>query len=285
MQLDRAHLELLEALADNSTLSAASSHINLSASAASRRLQEASRRIGVRLVETEGRSVRLTAAGRLIADAATDSNRRLAEAELAARWLASGDTVPFRIGVGFYDQVGWLIPPHETVACEVIRSPTARAADTRIQRRVDATIDVVAPGNHDGEVLHHDELVLVVPSAHPLADSRAVAADDLADERYMASNPNPLPGFEFERFFVPGRGGARLIVQVESFSCALDLIARGDGVSIQPRRAIEERAHPGVATATLTKQIKVDWVLEGDDIPAQLMAAMQDGRRSTRSRN
>lgn len=274
MQLDRSHLELLSALATTSTLAAASAEINLSPSAASRRLQEANRRVGVSLVEADGRSLRLTAAGRLLADAAADSNRRLAEAELAARWLAGGVAEPFRIGVGFHDQVVWALPPSDVAHCEIIRSPTTRARDALTRRRVDAAIDVSSAGNHGGQLLCHDELVLVVAAGHQLAGTNHVTANDLQDECYLASDPNPLPGFEFERFFVPGGGGPRLIIQVETFSCALDLIARGDGISIQPRRAVEARAHAGVALASLESPVDVDWFAEATDGAAPVLAAL-----------
>ena len=60
MPLDRPHLELLQALADHQTLRAAATSINLSPSAASRRLDDAERRVGVALTHTPGRSLELT---------------------------------------------------------------------------------------------------------------------------------------------------------------------------------------------------------------------------------
>lgn len=274
MELDRSHLELLAALANNSTLAAASAEINLSPSAASRRLQQAARRVGVSLAETDGRTLRLTAAGRLLAEAAADSNRRLAEAELAARWLAGSHAAPFRVGVGFHDQVTWLLPPIDDAHIEIIRSPTTQARDALARRRVDAIVDVASPDGHRGQVLRADELILAVSTNHPLATATAVSVSDLVDECYFASNPNPMPGFEFERFFVPGGNGPRLIAQVEALSIAVDLIARGDGVSIQPRRAIEARAHPGIAIASLSVEIEVEWFAEAEEENAPVLAAL-----------
>ena len=87
MPLDRQHLELLRALTEHRTLRAAATSINLSPSAASRRLHDAERRVGVALTRTDGRALELTSAGRYLAEVARDADRLLTEAEVAARVL------------------------------------------------------------------------------------------------------------------------------------------------------------------------------------------------------
>lgn len=276
MELDRSHLELLTALAEHSTLAAASGHINLSASAASRRLQEAERRLGISLVEPDGRTLRLTAAGRVMADASAKVTDQIAEAELAARWLSAGVDVPIRIGVGFFDRIVWMLPRAEDLACEVVRSPTPRATTVLDRRRVDLIIDVASPGHHDGTVLLEDELVLAASPDHELATKSTITAADLEPHRYFASDPSPLPGFEFHQFFVPGRHSPKVIVRVESFSMAMDLVARGDGVSIQPRRALESLPADVVAPLELESTINVEWfALAIDETPDQILAIEQ----------
>lgn len=259
MHLDRSHLELLSALAKYSTLAEASAAINLSASAASRRLQDAERRLGLSLTELEGRTLRLTAAGRVIADTAVSVTDQVTEAELAARWLSSGTDAPLRIGVGFFDRIAWMLPPRDDLPCEIVRSPSARAEDALDPRRVDLVIDVAGHNLHKGITLVDDDLVLAASPSHALGSKTAVTAADLEKHRYFASDPNPMPGFEFEQFFVPGRHSPNVIVRVESFSSAIDFIARGDGVSIQPRQSITSLAGDSVVAIELDVTIPVQW--------------------------
>lgn len=280
MPLDRPHLELLQALDDHETLRAAAISINLSPSAASRRLDDAERRVGVALTHTPGRSLELTAAGRYLANAARDADRLLRDAELAARWLDRGAVTPVRIGLGFHDTFPWGVDPEHPI--EIIRTVEdgwqgALAADT-----IDVVIDAgdVAPGVHRIE-LAADHLVAVVPIDHPLAD-RVVGVDgpDLAELTYFASAVEPRPGFEFEKLFRPSGTRPRNIVRVESAAVTHSLIAAGHGVTIQPSLAVGGRGD--VTVVELARRIEITWWAHLRS-PTEGVEAVVDGlRRSFR---
>lgn len=287
MQLDRSHLELLTELLEHHTLADAAASLNLSPSAASRRLQEATRRTRIDLVEVNGRTLRLTAAGRLLAEAASDTTQRMTEAEQAARWLGSGHSAPIRVGIGFIDRVGWLLPRWDAHPFEILRSPTALAYDTLTQRRVDVTIGVSGASDTVGTTVATDELVLVV-AADQVEDFGAAAdAPSMIGRPYVASDPSPRPGFEFEEFFLPARQSPGTIVQVESLSVALDVIASSIAVSMQPRLAIEHAAHPGVRAVPLQQPVAIRWfvVTSEDPEPAveSFVAAVVERGRQRRS--
>lgn len=268
-RLDISHLQLLVALQQHGTMTAASSAINLSTSAASRRLQEAERRLSVALVERRGRTLELTVAGRMLAETAERTERELSDAEFAARWLQAGDNTPVRVGVGFYDQLEWLLP-YGTVnagaAFEVVRSSTAAASDAA---GTDVSIDVVGMPSADTGTsetvsservdLSVDHLVLVVSAEDPPITSAPVVAADVGACRYLASSLDPRPGFEFEKFFLPAGVGPLTIVRVESFAALLTMVANGGGVSIQPSLAVRGRAHSGVRVLELSEHIEVRW--------------------------
>jgi len=280
MELDRSHLELLSALAKHRTLADASAAINLSASAASRRLHDAERRLGVPLAELDGRTLRLTSAGKILADTAVSVTDQVTEAELAARWLSSGADAPIRIGVGFFDRVAWLLPTGDDLSCEVVRSPSSRSQDVLDHRRVDLVIDVGT--RHDGITLLRDHLVLAASPTHRLAAKPVITAADLEPHRYFASDPNPLPGFEFDHFFVPGRHRPATIVRVESFSTVIDFTARGDGISIQPRQSILNLAGDQVIAIELDVTIAVEWYAKPSKATAATAEAIEKIQASTR---
>lgn len=265
MSLDRPHLELLAALTEATTLAAASTEIGLSPSAASRRLREAERRVDTQLVEVDGRTLRLTVAGQVLADSAMLILDQLAEAELTARWLGAADTAPIRIGVGFHDDLAWGLPHPDTLSVEIIRSPTRQAADALVRRRVDLTIDVAGAGLHDGRTLIDDHLTLVVGPNHRLAGRPSVGAADIEDERYLASDPTPLPGFELEHLFLPSGHSPRHIVRVESFAAAMRLIERGHGISIQPLRSATGIGRSALRVVPLDREIPMQWFAKRGD--------------------
>ncbi|MEM9517739.1 MAG: LysR family transcriptional regulator [Actinomycetota bacterium] len=288
MALDRTHLELLGALTEHPTLRAAAQSINLSPSAASRRLDDAERRVGVALTETIGRTLTLTAAGRYLADAARDADRRLADAELAARWLDRGETRPVRIGLGFHDAIPWALSTGQPI--EIVRTtesgwPAALAAGT-----IDLVVDVGdAPATGPRLELATDRLVAVVPAGHPLAtNGHGIDGPDLAPLPYFASAVEPRPGFEFEQLFRPSGSSPRNIVRVESAAITHDLVAAGRGVTVQPALAVPPRTD--LAIVGLARSIEVRWwayttgSTEAADIATSLANALT-ARRNDRSRH
>ncbi|MEO0492675.1 MAG: LysR family transcriptional regulator [Actinomycetota bacterium] len=256
MPLDRQHLELLRALTENPTLRAAATSINLSPSAASRRLHDAERCVGVALTRTDGRSLELTDAGRYLADAARDADRLLAEAEVAARWLDRGTVDPVRIGLAFHDTIAWAIDPDAPT--EVLRTTERSWPGAVTDGTLDLVVEVgdVAPGL-ERIPLATDRLVAVVAPDDRLAAGPPVDGPDLAEPTYYASSVEPRPGFEFEALFRPSGSSPGNIVRIESAAYALDLVAAGRGVTIQPSIVVARRRD--ITVVELARSIPVVW--------------------------
>ena len=106
--LDRHHYQLLIELDRRRSVTAAAAALCITQSAASQRLKEAERRLGVALTNPRGRSVVLTQAARRLIDGGSQAEQTLERAEAEARWLGGGQRLSLRIGVGNYDNVGWL---------------------------------------------------------------------------------------------------------------------------------------------------------------------------------
>ena len=257
MSLDRIHLELLRALTEHHTLRDAATSINLSPSAASRRLHDAERRVGVALTRSGGRSLELTAAGRFLADAARKADRLLTNAEIDARWLDRAAARPIRLGLSFFDTIGWTIDP--STAVEVFRTTQRGWPGSLTDGTLDLVIDVgdSAPGI-SRTPLADDRLVAVVPPGHDLvSERRPVDGPDFEAPTYFASAIEPRAGFEFEQLFRPSNSVPANIVRVESAAFALDLVAAGRGVSIQPSLTTAHRSD--VTTLELARPITARW--------------------------
>lgn len=82
--MDVRHLHLLRELANRGSITAVAAATHRTVSAVSQQLRTAQRDAGVPLVEAEGRGVRLTAAGRLLAEGAVEVDAVVAA--IQARW-------------------------------------------------------------------------------------------------------------------------------------------------------------------------------------------------------
>lgn len=273
MLLDSSHLTLLAALTRNETLAAASADIHLSPSAASRRLREAERRVGYRLAEVDGRSMSLTTAGRILAEAAVTTADQLAEAELAARWLGSNVTRNVRIGVEFYDSISWLLPTIENHSFEIVRVPTGESERALERRQADLVVTVQSTRTKHSALIADDLLTLVVSPSHELAERPQVSADDVAANRYLAGALDPQPGFEYDSFFRPASTAPTNITTISSLGCLLDLVSSGQGITIQPSRVVAP-LRADLCCVPLDRNLPVSWSARMGPSPSEQTAAL-----------
>ncbi len=246
LRLDLRHYETVVAIVELGTMTEAARHLATTQSALSHRLAEAERRLGTTLF-TRGPQRRLkpTRAGLAIHQSAS---RALADLERTESLLVvDGRTVTatVRIAVGSYDCYYWfpeLLAEARTHFPDIDLELVV-GGDAPGQALAAGAVDVVvAPGEPAGAVtrieLFQDELVLIVHPSHPLAEHRWVTAEELADEAYLTYNPNPTPGFEYDRFIRPTDTYPRMVTVVQQTSAITELVAAAAGVSILSRWAL-----------------------------------------------
>ncbi|MEM7272532.1 MAG: LysR family transcriptional regulator [Actinomycetota bacterium] len=287
MQLDRPHLELLAAMLADGRLTAAAERIALSPSAASRRLREAERRVGATLTEADGRTLRLTASGRVLADAAVRAQRLVDEAELSARWLDRGTEGRLRMGAGFHDRVAARCAA--VLDAELLRTSEATMVGDLRDGRLDLVVDALSPpqlASPDSAVPGHrvtvnpladDRLVAVLPVGNASVDlgppDRPFPIEGLEGRPYLISGLDPKLGFEFDRLFRPAGRGPTDLVRVESLAGVLELVAAGAGLSLQPARAVNGFDPDRVAVRPLHPPVPIRWaVLASSDAGGSAVA-------------
>jgi LysR family transcriptional regulator for metE and metH len=278
MSLDRPHLELLAAVLQHAQLGAAARALNISPSAASHRMRDAERRTGLQLIEQHGRVVRLTRAGRYLAEAASSLEHQLAEAEVIASLIDNGRRPRVRVALDFYDAAPWIadVPTDDTALVDLVRVPADGALSALHRRVVDLAIFPVStlPSGVETTTLCDDRLVAVVPSApHALASSEPIGAAELATQPYFAVGLDPQQGFEFHEFFAPSGHVPQKIVRIESLQLVLSIVARGLGVTIQPRAAVPPRDDLTVRPLT-GDPIVVQWIAITLESPAEDVSAL-----------
>ncbi|GAA0794238.1 LysR family transcriptional regulator [Spirilliplanes yamanashiensis] len=199
---DLRRLRLLRELAERGTLGAVATALGYSPSAVSQQLSALEREAGARLLEKAGRGVRLTDAGRLLAEHA---DVLLAAAEAASADLAAlaGEVRGTVRAGGLQSATRRLLVP--AVARLRAEHPVVRAEVTELELeealpglRLGAMDLVISDewGDHPRprpaglrfRPLHAEPLHLVLPAAHPLARTPGpVALADLRHEVWAAS--------------------------------------------------------------------------------------------------
>ncbi len=287
LRLDLRHYETVVAIVDLGTMTEAARHLSTSQSALSHRLAEAERRLGTTLF-TRGPQRRLkpTRAGLVLHQTAS---RALADLERSEAALLVDDrtiTATVRIAVGSYDCYYWF--PGFLAAARSrypeIDLELMAVGDAPGQALAAGTVDlVIAPGEPEGVIsrvdLFEDELVLITAPGHPLAGRTWVGAEELAEESYLTYNPNPTPGFEYDRFIRPTDTYPLMVKVVQQTSAITELVAAGAGVSILSRWALAPAIEAGrvVPSRCGPAGLPLAWsgltrTEEPADSPVQLMA-------------
>ncbi len=251
--MDVRHLNLLRELADRGTVTAVAAATYRSPSAVSQQLRTAERAFGSPLVEPDGRRLRLTAAGRLLAEGAVEVAATMARLQ---RELDDLQGEPAGgVSIAALPSASELLIPALLVRCagsgiaisltdeDVAEADyAARAAD------YDLVIGHSLAAIPDGAdrlaavTVATEPLDVAVPAGHRLADRDQVTAADLAGERWIGV-PIGYP-FDTVRIAIENRSGAKLDVvqRIRDNRVVESLVAAGVGCALLPRFTTRPRA-------------------------------------------
>lgn len=274
-KIEWRHFQMLATIRGAGSVSAAARALGLTQSAASHQVKEAERRLGIPLLARRGRSVTLTQAGEILADAAAASAPLLSAAETRAQELGLGDAPRLRLAFGLQDGLAWvpelfahLRDRAEPIRLDLIFSGAERPPQLLRQNRAELAVEIgeIALPDLKRELIVEDELVCLVGHSHGLAKKKSLTAADIGTETYFAHGLTPQRGFEAEAFFRPGRQVPRHVAQVESLGAILTLVAAGSGISIQPRASIRPliAALPIKTLPLAPRRLRLPWYIHGN---------------------
>ena len=238
-------LELLDALGEHATLTAAARHLYVSQPALSQRLLRLEERLGTPLFERRGRRLVANTAGRRMLHAAQTTLRELRAARLDLHELADRRRRPLRLASQCSTNYEWMtdvVPSlHQRLPGTELRVEPL-PADDPLAALLDDRLDVALVSKLDRDVNHvrlerlfDDELRAVVSSSHPWANLARVAASDFDDVHLVLYDgydqartpamPLPIP---------PGARPARLTTVSIGTDMLVELAATGDAVTVLP---------------------------------------------------
>jgi DNA-binding transcriptional LysR family regulator len=244
--LDVRRMQLLRAVAEHGSFSAAAAALHLTQPAVSRQIAKLEREAGLRLLERSPRGLRLTDAGRVLVDRAEAIASHLvaAEGELEAVGRLEGG----RLRVAAFGTAG------ATIVVDALRGFRARhprVAVSFAESKSTASVDALRRGECDlaltfrpaggalpqDDLLEHvhlltDRMFAALPLDHPLAAQRSVRLADLhADGWIHGSQPGArliydacvAAGFE-----------PRIVAETDHAPIVHGLVAAGVGVTLVP---------------------------------------------------
>jgi DNA-binding transcriptional LysR family regulator len=245
--IDLGRLRALHAVASYGTVLAAGDALRCTPSAVSQQLAKLERETGATLIEKDGRRLRLTEAGRVLAGHAERVLATVDEAEAAL--AAHRDTVTGRLTVAAFATACRALLPyalhrlavdHPQLATGLVEVNPHEALDMLRRGHIDmAVLDdwpevpLAYPAGIAQAEIGRDVADLVVPQGHRFAGSAPVRLSHARDERWITANAGDI----CHDWLVRVLPGVQPDFHVGEFETQLTLVAAGLGIAMVPRLA------------------------------------------------
>ena len=189
--IERIHLQIIKAVEQYGSLTAAAEQLCLTQSALSHTMRKLENNLGNKVWLREGRSLRLTPSGSWLLNIANRVLPLLDHAEDKLQQIIKGDHGTLRIGMECHPCYRWLLKvvspfldDWPDVDVDVKQEFQFGGVDALLDYQIDL---LVTPDPYQKNGLYFDpvfeyEQVLVVPQGHALADCRHANAEDLYDQ-------------------------------------------------------------------------------------------------------
>jgi len=242
--IERIHLQIILALHQFKTLTAAASSLNLSQSALSHQIKHLEERLGVKLWQKEGRLLRLTQPGEQLLISAQRVLPLLQRTEQTLQAYAEGSQGNLRIGVECYPCYEWLtrviadfLLASPDVDVDIIQKFQFSGVEGLLNHSVDLLI-TPDPFEHSAlvfEALFDYELVLLVAADHPLANEKFCTPQMIANQTLLLF-PVPIDRLDiYTEFLIPAHISPKAQKFTESIEMMLQLTVCQRGVMTLPR--------------------------------------------------
>lgn len=262
--MDVRRLELLRELADRGSITAVAQATHRTASAVSQQLKVLEREAGIPLTERSGRGVKLTQAGRALAQTATEVATALQRAD--ALWEDFKHAPRGTVTLTIFPTGGQMLLPGLLTATAALPGLDLICFDQDPQTPDFADLtpdfDIVVADSSGTLTSWKERQLAVVPlmqepldiamaASHPLASKTTLRPHDLLDERWVGV---PI-GFPFERVLRDievANGSPAIIDQRFADNGIVEaVVAAGLGIAVLPRFTTRDREN-GLVTRPIS---------------------------------
>jgi len=257
MKLEIRHLKLLVAVSEEKSLTRAGARLHLSQSALSHQLLDLEARLGTPLFLRLNKRMLPTEAGERLLASARDVLEELKRAEDDVAQFAANKRGTLRLSTECYTCYHWLPARlqafhqrHPGVEVKIVLEATHQPLQALFNGKLDLAI--VSTKVADKRLLYRplfkDELVALLPAAHPLAAKPYWQAPDFRDEHlflYVAPKDSDL----FRLLLNPAGVQPARVSQVPLTEAIIEMVKAGLGVSVLARWAVAEALQSGKVVA------------------------------------
>jgi len=243
--MDLKQLRSFIAVANTLNFGRAARQLHLSQSALSIQIQNLEAHLGVPLLERNRRTVRLTAAGESVLADSEALLQQVADIELRAARIGSGEVGHLRVGFVASATLE-LIPAivlafrklYPGVSLELKNIPTTQQVEALKSGSLDVGF-VRLPLSVEGlsiTSVHREPFAMVLAKGNPLATEKALTVRHLAGQPFIAYGRKWAPGFYDHWMQICRKAGftPNVVQEAAEMETAMVLVAAGLGVALLP---------------------------------------------------
>jgi LysR family transcriptional regulator for metE and metH len=256
--LESRHLRLIAEVARTESVTRAADRLNVTQSAVSHQLRQIEERLGTAIFIRSGRRMLLTAAGRLIVDAADDVLGTIGRVEAKIEQLARHESGRLRVCTHCYTGYSWL----PSLVQELRRRYPAFILQIvpdytldPITALLDAKLDLAIMNDEsDDRRLRHrelfdDEHVAVVPSSHRWASRSFVTPEEIASEPLYLFSRSIENSFIVRKVLQPIGLAPSNATYLQLPEGIIEMVKAGMGATVLPKWSIVHALASGDITA------------------------------------
>jgi DNA-binding transcriptional LysR family regulator len=245
--MELRHLRYFLAVAEELNFTRAAKRLNIAQPPLTQQIKALEAEIGVTLFDRTGYRVELTDAGRSFVPQVARILADVRNAVLVAQRAAAGEVGHVRVGFTESASFNPLVTAafrnfrvaYPEVELSLEESPSTVLATALREGRIDAAFVRPPLRTDEGIALHlidEEEMVVAVPSSHPLAQRPDLEIKDLADETFVLYPRTERPGLADTVIAACEKAG--FVPKVKQYtpqlSSTINLVAASLGISIVP---------------------------------------------------
>jgi LysR family transcriptional regulator, regulator for metE and metH len=253
VKLEIRHLRLLDAVAEEGSVTGAAKLLHTTQSALSHQLKDAEERLDTRLFLRLGKKMVLTPAGDHLLGAARRVLEELHRAEEQVSNLNGGAGGVIRMTTECYTCYHWLPPllkrfhkKFPKVEVSIDAQSTSGTIDALLAGKLDVAILSCSPKGK-GLVLTpicEDELVVVMAPDHPLTRAKFIRPRDFATETVIIYPPREDSTL-LKKYLVPAGIEPKEVLEIPLTEAMIEMAASGLGVALLARWAVSPQVKSG----------------------------------------
>lgn len=236
------NLTLLSAVRETRNITRAAELLGIPQPTVSRRLAALAEVVGAPLTEPDGRGIRLTRVGAILAETAS---RALPSIEAGARQVREEiEPTSGRVVLGFLHLLGrWVVPnllrgfreQHPGVRFSLVQGSRQHILDALVAGELDLALVAPAPENLESITIAEQDLLLCVPTGHRLARRRRIRFAELADEPFVMLEHGYGVRQITDALCADAGFEPKIVFEGQESDTVRGLVAAGFGVALLPR--------------------------------------------------